>query len=73
MTCRSPTAALEGWAQGAGAAEEDELYVEPADFSDGMEHLGLKRERHVPGGLPAHGGVHGEHEPAAAGGRRGPK
>ena len=48
------------------AAEIDELHVEPADRLDGLEHVGLELERKVPGGLPAHGRVHGEDQPAAA-------
>ncbi len=48
------------------AAEIDELHVEPADRLDGLEHVGLKLERKVPGGLPAHGRIHGEDEPPVA-------
>ena len=50
----------------AVAAEIDELHVEPADRLDRLEHVGLKLEREVPGRLPAHGGVHGEDQPALA-------
>src|SRR4029078_4146129 len=48
-------------------AEIDKLHIAPADSLDGVEHVGLKLESEVPGGLPAHGGVHGEDQPAAAG------
>ncbi len=53
----------------AGAAEIDELHVEAADRLHRLEHPGLEAERQIPGRLPAHGGVHGEHQPAVAGGR----
>src|SRR5262249_60613593 len=51
----------------AEAAEIDELHVETADLLDCLEHVRLKLEREVPGGLPAHGGIHGEDELPAAG------
>ena len=49
----------------AGAAEEYELHIEPADRLHGLEHVGLQRQRHVPCRLPAHGGIHREHQPTA--------
>src|SRR4029453_10482638 len=46
-------------------AEIDKLHVKPAARLDGVEHVGLKLQREVPGGLPAYGRVHGEDQPAA--------
>ena len=46
------------------APEKDELYVEAADRLHRVEHLGLNLQRHVPGWLAAHGGVHGEDQAA---------
>src|SRR5579885_1912395 len=54
----------------AEPAKIDELDVEAADRLDRLEHVRLKFEREVPGGLPAHGSVHGEDEPPAAGAGR---
>ncbi|ODS02811.1 hypothetical protein AUC71_13265 [Methyloceanibacter marginalis] len=46
------------------AAEIDELHVEAADRLDRAEHLALERKGQVPAGLPAHGRIHGEDQPA---------
>jgi hypothetical protein len=62
-----------GGAALAGATKVDELHIEPADRLDGVEHVGLQRQRHVPGRLAAHGGIHSEHEPAAPRRRPGPQ
>ena len=48
-------------------AEIDELDVEAAERRRGFEHFRLKRLGEIPGRLPAHGGVEGEDQPAAAG------
>ena len=54
------------------ATEIDQLHVEAADLAFTASNMSrLKRERHVPGRLPAHGRVHGEDQPPAARGRLG--
>ena len=49
----------------------DEADIETADRGRLAEHVGLQRAGHVPGRLPAHGGVEREYQPApCAGGMR---
>ena len=71
-TCRISRASASGIADPfrrlalAVAAEIDELHVEPAHGLNRLEHVRLELEREIPRRLPAHGGVHGEDQPALA-------
>ena len=52
----------------AESAKIDQLYIEPANFLYGLEHVGLEPKRKVPGRLSAHGCVHCEDKPSPASG-----
>ena len=49
----------------AKAPEIDELHVEPAGARRRLEHAALQRQREIPRGLAAQGGVEREDEPPA--------